>query len=107
MNQCTRQQAELYRKWEIEGHLTLTDGAVIDQDQITDEVKEWLAGDNLQEIGVDPWNTTQWSLNMAADGYPIVEVMQSTKNLSEAMKETEAMIYSDRVHQTEIQLWNG
>lgn len=98
LNQCTRQQAELYRKWEAEGHLTLTDGAVIDQDQITDEVKEWLAGDNLQEIAVDPWNTTQWSLNMAADGYPVVEVMQSTKNLSEAMKETEAMVYSDRVH---------
>lgn len=98
LNNCTRQMAELYRNWASSGHLELTDGAVIDQDVIKSDILDWISGDNLQEIPYDPWNATQFALNLMNDGLPVVEVPQSTKNLSEAMKETEALVYSGKFH---------
>ncbi|CDL52936.1 Phage terminase large subunit [Klebsiella pneumoniae ISC21] len=37
-------------------------------------------------------------MSVAAEGVPIVEVPQTIKNLSEAMKEVEAKIYAGRFH---------
>ena len=96
--ECSRQQAELYQKWADEGHLTLTEGYTIDQSMIKSEVAEWVSGDNLQEVGIDPWNATQFSLELTEDGYPVVEVPQSAKNLSEPMKIVEAAVYSGECH---------
>lgn len=97
LDNCPRQMAELYRKWANDGYLELTDGAVIDQDVIKLDLDEWITGENLQEIAYDPWSATQFALSLMEDGKPVVEVPQSTKNLSEAMKQSEAMVYSDRV----------
>lgn len=90
--------AELYRKWEDAGYLEFTDGEVIDHGYIKAEVMAWIAGDNLQELGFDPWSATQFSLELAKEGVPIVEVPQTVKNLSEAMKSTEADIYGKKFH---------
>lgn len=90
--------AELYRKWADAGYLELTDGEVIDHGYIKAEVVAWIAGDNLQELGFDPWSATQFSLELAKEGVPIVEVPQTVKNLSEAMKSTEADIYGKKFH---------
>ncbi|CAM0041141.1 terminase large subunit [Vibrio phage K394] len=97
LDNCPRQMAELYRKWANDGYLELTDGAVIDQDVIKLDLDEWVTGENLQEIAYDPWSATQFALSLMEDGKPVVEVPQSTKNLSEAMKQSEAMVYSGNV----------
>ena len=92
-----KRMAELYRKWSAEGWIELTNGDVIDQMQIKQDIKAWISGDNLQDIAYDPWSATQFALDLQKDGLPTVEVSMTTKNLSEAMKESEAMIYAGRV----------
>ncbi|XLF12640.1 terminase large subunit [Klebsiella pneumoniae] len=95
---CTKQQAELYRKWNQAGYLEFTDGDVIDHAVIKEETIEWARGESLNEFAYDPWSATQFALSVAAEGIPIVEVPQTVKNLSEAMKEVEAKIYAGRFH---------
>ena len=36
----------------------------------------------------------QFSLALAEEGIPLVEVPQTVRNLSEAMKETESLVYA-------------
>ncbi|SXF83123.1 terminase large subunit [Klebsiella variicola] len=95
---CSRQQADLYRKWNQAGFLEFTDGDVVDHAVIKEETIEWARGDSLNEFAYDPWSATQFALSVAAEGVPIVEVPQTVKNLSEAMKEVEAKIYAGRFH---------
>lgn len=97
LDNCSRQMAELYRNWANEGYLEITDGAVIDQTVIKSDIDEWVVGENLQEVAYDPWSATQFALSLMEDGKPVVEVPQSVKNLSEAMKQSEAMVYSGDV----------
>lgn len=90
--------SELYRKWSDAGHLELTDGDVIDHAYIKAEVEAWVKGDDLREIAFDPWSATQFSLALAEEGLPMVEVAQTVKNLSESMKTVQADIYGGKFH---------
>ncbi|HCR1107424.1 TPA: terminase large subunit [Klebsiella aerogenes] len=98
LDRCSRQMAELYRKWADLGVLTLTDGDVIDHHEIKEDLVAWVAGENLQEIGFDPWSALQFSLALAEEGLPLVEVPQTVRNFSEAMKEVESLVYGERFH---------
>ncbi|CRY77091.1 TPA: terminase TerL endonuclease subunit [Yersinia enterocolitica] len=95
---CSRQQAELYRKWEKAGYLEFTDGEVVDHALIKEETTQWMSGDSLNELAYDPWSATQFALAFVSDAVPVVEVPQTVKNLSEAMKEVEAKVYAKRFH---------
>ncbi|MBP1010767.1 terminase large subunit [Serratia fonticola] len=106
LERCSRQMAELYRKWAELGKLTLTDGDVIDHAQIKEELQQWVAGESLREIGFDPWSATQFSLALAEEGLPLVEVPQTVRNFSEAMKEIEALVYGGRLHHSNHPVMN-
>jgi phage terminase large subunit-like protein len=95
---CSRQQAELYKKWNEAGYLEFTDGDVVDHALIKEETLAWAGGDSMNELAYDPWSATQFGLSVAAEGAPVVEVAQTVKNLSEAMKESEAKVYAGRLH---------
>lgn len=95
---CSSRMADLYRGWAAKGFLELTDGEVIDHELIKEEVAAWVQGENLREIAFDPWSATQFARSLSEDGYPLVEVPQTVKNLSEAMKMAEAYTYSGRLH---------
>ncbi|YCI80353.1 terminase large subunit [Enterobacteriaceae bacterium] len=90
--------AELYRKWADAGHLELTDGDVIDHALIKTEIVEWVKGEDIKEIAFDPWSAVQFSLALAEEGLPLVEVAQTVKNLSESMKSVQAEIYGNKFH---------
>ncbi|MCU5775222.1 terminase large subunit [Winslowiella arboricola] len=90
--------SELYRKWADAGYLELTDGDVIDHGYIKSEVEAWVKGESLKEIAFDPWSATQFSLALAEEGLPLVEVAQTVKNLSEAMKSVQADVYGSKIH---------
>jgi len=90
--------AELYKKWSDGGYLELTDGDVIDHGYIKAEVEAWVKGESLREIAFDPWSATQFSLALAEEGLPLVEVAQTVKNLSESMKTVQADIYGNKFH---------
>lgn len=90
--------SELYRKWADAGFLDLTDGDVIDHGYIKAEVEAWVKGESLKEIAFDPWSATQFSLALAEEGLPLVEVSQTVKNLSESMKAVQADVYGNKIH---------
>lgn len=90
--------SELYRKWADAGHLELTDGDVIDHGYIKAEVEAWIKGESLKEVAFDPWSATQFSLALAEEGIPLVEVAQTVKNLSESMKSVQAEVYGAKIH---------
>ncbi|EKT55525.1 terminase large subunit [Providencia sneebia] len=106
LERCSRQMAELYRKWSDLGYLTLTDGEVIDHNQIKEEIVEWIEGENLKELGFDPWSSMQFSLALSEEGIPLVEVPQTVRNLSEAMKEIEALVYAGKLHHSQNPVMN-
>ncbi|WP_024530585.1 terminase large subunit [Serratia fonticola] len=106
LERCSRQMAELYRKWAELEKLTLTDGDVIDHAQIKAELQQWVAGESLREIGFDPWSATQFSLALAEEGLPLVEVPQTVRNFSEAMKEIEALVYGGKFHHSNHPVMN-
>ncbi|MDE9495834.1 terminase large subunit [Xenorhabdus bovienii] len=106
IERCSRQMAELYRKWGEMGVLTLTDGEVVDHTQIKEELQHWVAGENLKEIGFDPWSATQFSRALAEEGLPLIEVSQTVRNLSEAMKSLEALVYSGQFHHNDHPIMN-
>ncbi|MCI2673823.1 terminase TerL endonuclease subunit, partial [Enterobacter hormaechei] len=106
LEKCSRQMAELYRKWAGMDKLILTDGDVIDHAQIKEELQLWVAGESLKEIGFDPWSAMQFSLALAEEGLPLVEVPQTVRNFSEAMKEVEALVYGGRFHHSDHPVMN-
>ncbi|HBC5642017.1 terminase large subunit [Proteus mirabilis] len=106
LERCSRQMAELYRKWADMGCLELTDGEVVDHAQIKEEIIAWVDGENLKELGFDPWSATQFSLALAEEGLPLVEVAQTVRNFSESMKEIEALVYAGKFHHSQHPVMN-
>lgn len=90
--------ADLYRKWGAAGYLELTDGEVVDHDIIKADILAWCEGEELRELGFDPWSAVQFSRRLAEEGIPLVEVAQTVKNLSESMKTVQADVYSGKFH---------
>ncbi len=68
LERCSRQQAELYRKWAEMDKLILTDGDVIDHAQIKVTYWHGLAV-KTSGTGFDPWSAMQFSLALAEEGY--------------------------------------
>ena len=89
LDTVSKTYSQLYKQWADDGYLTLTPGEVVDHSVIQDELIAWLQGELLQEIGYDPWSATQFALALHDEGLPMVEVPQTVKNLSEAMKSVE------------------
>jgi len=98
INIKARSIGTMYQTWADDGYLTLTPGNIIDHDYIEDDLRAWLTEYDVQEIGFDPWGSTQLATHLAEDGAPMVEVPQTVKNLSEAMKEVEAMVIAGKLH---------
>lgn len=88
----------MYKSWAESGYLTLTEGNVIDHGYIEDDIRTICAENDVQEIAFDPWGGTQLAVALTNDGFNMVEVPQTVKNLSEAMKEVEALVHSGRIH---------
>ena len=94
----SRTIGNMYQSWADSGYLTLTPGNVIDHDYIEEDIRAVCSEYDVQEIAFDPWGGTQLSIALERDGFEMVEVGQTVKNLSEAMKETEANVFAGRLH---------
>lgn len=88
----------LYQMWAESGYLTLTDGNIIDHDVIEADLREMLSEFDVRQVAFDPWGATQMANRLVTEGAPMVEVPQTTKNFTEAMKITEAMVMAGRLH---------
>lgn len=87
-----------YQGWESMGLLTVTDGAVIDFGVIEDDLLADCSRFEVREVPYDPFQATQMSTRMAAQGVPMVEMRPTVLNFSEPMKQLEALVLQGRLH---------
>lgn len=89
-----------YSGWVADGYLRITDGAITNlaeiQDYIRDDAKQY----ETLAVAYDPMQATQMSQTLLAEGVEMVELPQTLKNLSEPMKQLQALIYEGRIHFT-------
>lgn len=85
--------------WVKQGWITAVDGAVIDQDTIVDWVERQVNenGWNVVEIGVDPWNASQFAIDLQNLGFEVVEIIQGIKTLSEPTKHLREMAMKGKI----------
>lgn len=89
---------EKYEEWWRDGYLHGTPGAVTNITEIQDYVVHDAEKYQTLALGFDPMQATQMIQTLLSAGLPAVELFQSLKNLSEPMKQLQALIYSRRIH---------
>lgn len=93
-----RNENSQYQGWESLGLLTVTEGAVIDFDVIEADLFTDCSNYQVLEIPYDPFQATQLSTRMTAQGAPMVEMRPTVLNFSEPMKQLEALVLQRRLH---------
>jgi len=66
-----------------------TEGEVTDYSVVAARIREDIARFGPQAIGYDRWNAAEIAQRLLADGHPLVEFNQTTKNSHPAMQELE------------------
>jgi len=86
-----------YKAWHADGWITSTPGNTIDYEYIEDDLKELKTHLQIKEVPYDPFQATQFSIRMFAEGFPMVELGATVRNFSEPMKELEALILKKEI----------
>ncbi|MGB9845922.1 MAG: terminase large subunit [Desulfotomaculales bacterium] len=97
MKERVRKDKVPYDRWVRNGYIKTTPGNVIDYDFIKADILGLRDLYDIKEIGYDPWNALQVALQLADEGLTMVEVRQTYKHMSPAMKELEKLIVSRRL----------
>ena len=87
-----------YSGWTADGYITTTDGAVTNLAEIQERIRETAKNYETLAVAYDPMQATQMSQNLLAEGIEMVELPQTLKNMSEPMKQLQALIYEGRIH---------
>lgn len=87
-----------YQGWAIENRLVLTPGNVTDFSVIEDDLREDARKFNVTTAGFDPWQASAIIQRLQQDGLPVLEFRQTVQNMSEPMKELEALVLQGRFH---------
>lgn len=94
----------VYAGWAIDGHLTLTDGEILDLDEVENQIQEAAKIHPLDRIGFDPWGAYQLMNNLLEGKrgrkLECIEIPQTTRYLSEPMKWLAAYADAGRLHHT-------
>ena len=86
-----------YPGWMRSGRLTVTPGNVIDYSWIEADLLAAVSRYEIQGAGFDPFQATQLSTRMLAEGVPMVEVRPTVLNFSEPMKNLEALVLQRKI----------
>lgn len=81
-----------YQGWDTLNLLDVTPGNVIDFDEIIDAIEDAVARFQVEQVGYDPFQATMLSTTLAKRGVPMMEIRQTVLNLSDPMKETDAVM---------------
>jgi len=88
-----------YDLWEQQGHLAVTDGAVIDHNYVLKDVADTLAENRWMavEYCLDPWAASAVMNALQNDGKTVVEIRQGIKTLGEPTKAFREAVYAQRL----------
>jgi phage terminase large subunit-like protein len=95
-----------YARWVKDGWLIATPGNVIDYGFVLKEILELRTLLNIRQIGFDPWNASQFSLDLQRNGFSVeadatkeqlVEMRQGMQTLSEPSKEIEKLVVDQKL----------
>jgi phage terminase large subunit-like protein len=87
-----------YKGWALASRLITTDGNVIDQNAIQDDLRIAKNQFQIRECAYDPFQATKFATELAEEGFPMVEMGATVKNFSAPMKEVEALVRAGRFH---------
>lgn len=99
--------AELYKKWERKGYLTITAGNVTDYDYLLADLLKLNDAVYIEKVAYDSYNATQWAINSEAAGLPLEPFSQALWNFNRPTKELERLIKCGKVviDDNEITRW--
>jgi phage terminase large subunit-like protein len=87
-----------YKGWQSSGRIIATDGNIIDQNLIQDDLRLDAERFQIREVAYDPFQATKFATEMLDEGFPMVEMGATVKNFSSPMKEIEALVKAGRFH---------
>ncbi|MGI4856747.1 MAG: terminase large subunit [Janthinobacterium lividum] len=93
IEQESASDAAPYRRWEEEGWLTVTEGAVVDYAVVKDRVVDANRTYALRETAFDSWNTMQLASELIDLDVTMVQVPQTTSGMSGGAKLLERIVY--------------
>lgn len=89
-----------YSGWVRDGHLIATPGNTTDYSWIEDDLRNAAAMFDLQGVAYDPWQANYLATRLMEEGMPMIEYRQTVQNMSEPMKELEALTISGKLKHT-------
>lgn len=91
-----------YPEWVQAGQINATQGNVTDYDQVREDINEIAESYDIQEIAIDPSNSTQLQTQLLGEGYKVIRFNQSFRAMSSPSKELERLVVSQQLrHQND------
>lgn len=99
MRERMKTDRQPYDAWARLGWLTVVPGAVVDQQAILDWIDNAVAenGWQVREVCVDPWNATQFAIDLQKRGYTVVEITQGIRTLSLPTKDFREKVLEGKI----------
>ena len=95
--ESTVMENDHYTGWMNEGLLNVTDGEIIDFEEIKEDILELCSKFEVVELAYDPFQATKLVTELMEEGVPVVEMRPTVLNFSEPMKEIDSMVRSKRI----------
>ena len=97
LKQRERSNRMRYDQWVASGHLQLTDGDVIEYDEVYGQIKRLAQTYQINDIAIDRWNCAQLAQQMQSDGLQVVAFGQGYASMSPAAKDFETLLASRKL----------
>lgn len=84
-------KVEAYQGWDAQGLLNVTDGEIIDYDEILEVLREARGYFQIEQVAYDPHQATYLATRAMKEGFPMLEYRPLVLTMSEPMKELDAL----------------
>ena len=86
-----------YPVWREQGHLTATDGNVVDYEVVETVITGLAERYDLRELAIDRWNSTATQTRLTAAGITVVPFGQGFASMTAPAKELERLVLEGRI----------
>jgi phage terminase large subunit-like protein len=97
LKQRERTNRMRYDQWHASGHINVTDGDVIEYEDVYTRIKQLCAQYRVVDIAIDRWNASQLAQQMQSDGLNIVSFGQGYASMSPAAKDFETLVMARKL----------